>query len=208
MPDKTMVRASMVQPEDLEDRLYKAYISNKLDTLPDVERKVLERMEYADDLIRSGGKYMVYKNVVNEMISHFLDHEIVKRTIENDIARAKRFFLSNYKKEDKEYARGVRIEWLNKIAEEAREDGDFRSAVAAIKEGNDCLGLKKEDIDLPDYTKIERQPILIISDPALIKLPMIENLEEELRKLRSAKSSFMKDAVEDVEFTEEGLDDD
>lgn len=189
----------MIQPEDLLDRLFKAHLADKIDCLPSDEQKILKRMEYADELIRSGGKFMSYKNLVKQMAVKFKADEVTKRTLENDIARAKRFFLSRYKREDKEYARGVRVEWLDRLAAKAEKAGDFKASVAAIKEGNEVLSLKKDDPNLPNYEDLQPPPILIVSNPADIGVPVIDNLEEEIRILNLPKASAMKYADEDIE---------
>lgn len=204
MSRKSVIRTSKIRPEDLLDRLYKAWATNKIKDLPQDEQDILERMEFADDLIRSGGRYMFYKNVLTDMQAKFPD--VCKRTVENDIQRAKRFFLSKWKRDDKEYARGIRVEWLNRIAAKAEEDGEYIAAIAAIKEGNELLALKQDDPDLPAYDQVERQPILVMNDATKMGLPAID--PRELEKLRMSKALYLDAEDVEVEEDEQEADDD
>lgn len=204
---KTLLRPSFIQPEDLLDKLYKAYLADKIEELPEQEQKVLERMEYADAKLREGGSVSRYSNLVNDMLHFFKGHNVTRRTIENDIARAKRFFLSARPREEKEYGRGKHIEWLERVIVEAREAGEFRALPGLFRELKDYQGYMKEDPNRPDYENFERKPILVITDPKQIGVPEIENLEEELAKLRGSKKDYMSAfGAEDVEFEEEQLD--
>lgn len=199
------MRASQIHPEELLDRIFKAWITDKIEELPPAEQKILERMEYADKKIRHGGKGSMYRNLLADMTQKFKEHEVTSRTLENDIQRAKRFFLSAYTREDKEYARGVHIEWLKRFIWKAEALDDFRSVAALMKEKSDVEALKTQDVILPDYSKLHRQPILVITNATELGVPEIENLEEELAKLRKPKTGlkFDSEEIEDAEIVKD-----
>ena len=204
---KSVLRTSFVQPEDLLDRLFKAWISHKIDRLPQDEQRILERMEYADDKIREGGAGALYRNLVEDMLEKFKAQGLSKRTIENDIARAKKFFASARPREEKEYARGKYIEWLERSYTKAEEAGEFKALAPLMREMKEIQNLHKEDPNRPDYEKWERKPILVLNDATALGVPAIDNLEQELAKLRGSKAAFLEDAdIEDVEFEEEDPD--
>ncbi|MGN8055647.1 hypothetical protein ACTJKN_05190 [Pedobacter sp. 22163] len=198
------IRSSFVQPEDLLDRIYKAWLAHAIDKLPEVEQKVLERMEYADRKLTKGGVGSMYFNLLDDMEQYFKEHGVSRRTLENDISRAKKFFLSARPREDKEYARGKSIQWLERLIWKAEEECDFRAAALLMKELDEIQGFKREDPNLPDYEKFEIQPILVISDPTQLGVPQIENLEEELAKLRGSRAQFLSQLdMEDAQLEEE-----
>jgi len=202
---KSLIRASFIQPEDLLDRLFKAWVAHKIEELPQDEQLILERMEYADAKIKEGGVNALYRNLIEDMLEYFKDQNLTKRTIENDIARAKKFFASARPKEEKEYARGKYIEWLERSYVLAEAAGEFKALAPMMRELKEIQNLHKEDPNRPDYEKYERKPILVMNDPTKLGLPEIENLEEELAKLRGSKAAYLEDA-EEVDF-EEGDDD-
>lgn len=200
---KSLIRPSFIQPEDLLDRLFKAWISHKIDELPNDEQRILERMEYADSKIKEGGVNALYCNLVNDMLEYFKDQKLSKRTIENDIARAKKFFASARPREEKEYARGKYIEWLERSYVKAEAAGEFKALAPMMRELKEIQNLHKEDPNRPDYEKYERKPILVMNDPTKLGLPVIDNLEEELAKLRGSKAAYLDDPdIDDVDFEE------
>jgi hypothetical protein len=93
-------------------------------------------------------------------------------------------------REEKKYARGKYIEWLERsyVAAEAAED--FRSLGPIMREIKEVSNLHKEDPNRPDYEKWECPPILVTSSAVDVGLPVIDNLEEELAKLRGSKACF------------------
>lgn len=191
-----LIRSKHIIVDDVLDKLYKAWIGHKVDELEIRDRYLLERMEYADAKLREGGEQSRYTNLVNDMLERFKTHEIgtglmlSTRTIESDIARAKRFFLSVRPREDKEYARGKSIEWLERLIWKAEEAGEFKAAAAFIKELDEIQGFKKDDIDLPDYDAVQPAPVMIITDLAELDIPIIDDLEGELRLLNMPKAVY------------------
>jgi len=207
MNNRPAIRPAFVQPEDLLDRIYKAWLAHRIEDLPLDEQKVLERMEYADAKLCEGGVGSQYRNLLNDMEEKFKEHQITRRTLENDIARAKKFFLSARPREDKEYARGKTIQWLERLIWKAEEELDFKAAAVLIRELNEIQNFKKDDPNLPDYLKVNRQPILVLSDPVALGIPAIENMDEELRKLRGSQIDFLNQQdIEEAELDEEGDD--
>lgn len=103
-----MIRAKDIQPDDVLDRIFKAWIRHKVDEeLSLQDRWILERMEYIDARLSEGGTRAIFSNLVEDVYENFKAHNITKRTIETDIARTKRFFLVVRPRDDKEYAKGM-----------------------------------------------------------------------------------------------------
>lgn len=184
---KSLIRGKDIQPDDALDRIFKAWVSDKIEDLDLQDKWLLERMEYADAIMREGGERSRYNNLVAEMQAYFKHMALTKRTFENDIARAKRFFLATRPREDKEYARGVHIEWLNRLIWKAEDASDFRAAAALMKEKGDVEAFKKVELELPDLNAVQPPPVIITMNPQDIGLPEIENLEERLKALMTPK---------------------
>jgi hypothetical protein len=184
---KSLIRGKDIQPDDALDRIFKAWVTDKTHELTLQDTWLLERMEYADAIMREGGERSRYTMMVNEMMAFFKHQNLTKRTIENDIARAKRFFLATRPREDKEYARGIHLEWLHRLIWKAEDAGDFRAAAALMKEKGEIEAFKKVEMDLPDMNAIQPPPVLITMNPQDIDLPVIENLEERLKALMTPK---------------------
>ena len=191
-----LIRSKDIIVDDVLDKLYKAWIAHKLDDLELQDRWLLERMEYADAKLREGGEMSRYGNLVKDIQQKYKHHApgnalgLSTRTIESDIARAKRFFLSVRPREDKEYARGKSIEWLERLIWKAETAGEFKAAAAFIKELDEIQGFKKDDIDLPDYEAVQPAPVMIVTDLTQLDIPVIDDLENELRLLNLPKAVY------------------
>lgn len=205
-----VVRAKDIIIEDCLDRIYKAWISHKIDDMSMEDQWLLERMEYAEGKLKEGGEGSRFRNLVEDMYEYFRHHDVQKpvtrRTIENDIARAKRFFVIARPREEKEFARGKSIEWLERLIWKAEEAGDFRAAAAFIKELDDIQAFKKEDIERPDYSVLQPPPMMLIIDPSAIGVPVIDDLEEELRLLvipkNASRNTEQFEDAEDADVSE------
>jgi hypothetical protein len=183
-----LIRGRDIKADDVLDRIFKAWIEHKIGDLELNDRWILERMEYIDARLKEGGERSRYKNVVEDTYEAFKCHDITKRTIETDIARTKRFFLTTRPRTDKEYARGMYIEWGQKKLWKLDEDGSDKAYVALFNKLTDLEGFNKEDIERPDYDAIQPPPMMVIMDPAQIGVPVIDNLEEEIRILNLPKA--------------------
>lgn len=194
-----LIRAKDIQSDDVLDKIFKAWVSHRVEDLPIRELRILERMEYADAKLREGGVASIYKNLVEDMRERFKDHAVGNveettnsgmlstRTIESDIARAKRFFLSARPREDKEYARGKYIEWGERKLWKLDEEEDNVGYVLLFDKLSKLQQFHKEDIERPDYSAVQPPPIMVVVSPADIGVPLIDNLEEEIRILSAPK---------------------
>jgi hypothetical protein len=191
-----LIRAKDIIVDDVLDKIYKAYIGHKTETLVLQDQWLLERMEYADAKIREGGEASRPKNLIPEMQQYFKHHAIgdanalSTRTIENDIARAKRFFLSARPREDKEYAKGKYIEWGEKMLAKYERENDNIAWNILYNTLCKVQGFDKEDIERPDYAAIQPAPIFVVSDPADIGVPVIDDLEGIMKILTMPKGAM------------------
>ena len=75
-------------------------------------------------LVKVGKKEVTQPYTFNKLADFLVEeYKISYRTAYDDIANAKKFFLSTYTKDDKDFARGVMIEWGEKFMFEARANG-------------------------------------------------------------------------------------
>lgn len=198
--NRGLIRGRDIIVDDVLDRIFKAWITHTIDDLSLQDRWILERMEYIDALLKEGGEGARYKNVVEFTYQAFKAHDITRRTIETDIARTKRFFLTTRPREDKEYAKGKYIEWGEKKLAQLDRERDHKEWNKLFKELGELQGFKDEDIDAPDYSLLQPPPLMVTTDAADIDVPVIDNLEEEMRILRIPKANKRNtDNIDDAE---------
>ncbi|MHB8209103.1 hypothetical protein [Mucilaginibacter sp.] len=185
-----MMRGKFIQPEDVLDRIYKAWIEHKIDDLALQDRWILERMEYIDAILTEGGKRAVYKYLIEDVYEAFKAHDITRRTIETDIARAKKFFLATRPREDKDYAKAKYIQWGELQLADYKARKQDKAWNALYKELGEIQGFKKDDIDAPDYSLLQPVPVMVVINPVDLGVPEILNLDEELRLLNLPKSKI------------------
>jgi hypothetical protein len=190
-----LIRRKDIIVDDVLDRIYKAWISHTVDEDLDVaDRFLLERMEYIYARLAHGGKRALYKNLVEDTYqafnaSHDVIRSVTRRTIETDIARTKRFFLVARPRDEKEFGRGIAIEQGKRMLAKFEKAGKGKEWVALFKEVNALEGFHKEDLILPEYDSVQPPPLMVMTDPGDIGVPVIANLEEELRLLRIPKKT-------------------
>ncbi|WP_432328913.1 hypothetical protein ACRQ5D_10855 [Mucilaginibacter sp. P25] len=190
------------QRDDALDRIYKAWLSHTIEedlSLQDLW--ILERMEFIDARLRYGGKRAIYKNLVEDTYEYFKGtHGITRRTIESDIARTRRFFLVTRPRADKEYGRGIAIEQGRRMLAKMEKAEKFKEWAILYKELNHLEGFYDKDIDVPNMAEIQPPPLMVVMDPGQIGIPVIDNLDEEIRILSIPKSKPRNaDNIEDVE---------
>lgn len=208
--------AGLIKPRDIKgettyDIILKAYLEHKTDLLSDELKQMLERWRKADSLIRSGelikkgNNDIIRPYNVNRLKDYLVEHYgISRRTADNDIAHAKRFFLSTYDRDDKDYARGIMIEWGETMMWEAHSLGDRKSAAAFFKTLAEMKGLLKDDPDLPDYSKVQLPTLIMIDDPSELGFEKIDNVEEIVAGiLAKRKKSKMDQIIADSDIAEE-----
>ncbi|KAA8483757.1 hypothetical protein BDE36_1779 [Arcticibacter tournemirensis] len=199
-----------IKPETTYDVILKAYLENKIDELPEDQQKMLERWKKADSLLRSGELVKKGNNEITRpynisrltdyLVSHY---KVSVRTARADIAHAKRFFLSTYDRDEKEYARGVMIEWGEELFFEARSMGDYKAAAAIFKTLSEIKGIYNDDPDLPDYSKIQIPQLVIVDDPSELGFEKVENVEEVVASiLAKRKKNKLDKLIESTEIIE------
>jgi predicted acetyltransferase len=186
--------AGLLKPRDIKketnfDIILRAWLEHRLGDLSEDLTAMLERWRMADSLLRDGYLVKKGKNEItqpytfNKLVAFLVEtYGISRRTAYDDIANAKKFFLSTYSKEDRDFARGVMIEWGEKMMWEAQSIGDNKSAAAFYKTLADIKGILKEEQERPDYENINwihqnldslkwkiRMPLLLASWPSVRK---------------------------------------
>lgn len=158
-----------VRPGDIKgntayDVILRAWLTHKVEDLPDKERQMLVRWEQADRLLRNGElvQDLTDDSVVEKhkrfnvsMVVEWLveKYPISKRTAYEDIHNARRFFLSLEGRPDIEYERNIAILIGDELREKCIERGDFKAAAAVFKEVNIIKGLHEQSIEAPDYSE-------------------------------------------------------
>lgn len=199
-----LLRPRDIIVDDALDRIYKAWVAHRVDEDLDLaDRWLLERMEFIDARLMEGGERSRYTNVLEETYQEFnkVDKSITRRTIESDIARTKRFFLSTRPRTDKDYAKGMAIKHAERMLDILEEKGKYKEWVALTKHlDNELHGFNKEELDLPDYQAVQPPPMMMIMNPGDVGIPLIDDLDEELRILKAPKKENRNtDNIEDAE---------
>lgn len=175
------------------DKLSKHWASGKDDsTLPERERKLLERMNFVDNLIRG---YRSRKFCITALRKKF--PEISQATAYRDYNDTKRFFGS-LSLADKEYDRGILEEMAMKGIRMALELGDLKSYFAGIREVRLIRGYSNEDFNkIPVEDLINKQIIVKAAGargPIEINLDNAEEVDyEEVEELLEMTSIFNQD---------------
>lgn len=199
-----------IKPETPYDIILKAYLDHKVDELPEDMRKMLDRWKMADKLLREGQIVKKGKNEITRPynVTRLVDflvetYGVSARTARSDISHAKRFFLSDYDRHEKEFARGVMIEWGEEMMFEARGFGDFKSAAAFFKTLAEIRGILKDDPDLPDYSQIQLPHLVLVTDPSELGFEPVENPDQVVKEiLAKRKKNRLDKLIEDSEIIE------
>lgn len=208
-----------IRPGDIKgnttfDVVMKAYLSHKLDELPEAQRNMLERWEQADRLLRDGelvtlvgekgpvqqhGRFNVSK-VVEWLKERY---KVSTRTAYEDVTNAARFFHSLAGRPDKEYERAIAITYGEAMLEKALEKNDLKAAAALYKELNKIKGLHEQSIDTPDYAEFQPPKMVITSDPTELGFEKVENPDAIVKRiLGESRQSFLESEAQDAEVIE------
>jgi hypothetical protein len=96
--------------------------------LSDFQKKILERLRFADEMIRQNQGRLKRNEIANKIMLHF---DINNQTAFKDIVNAEHVFASSYPL-NKKYEIGCRIEFLKDQIREASAKSDF-DAVARME---------------------------------------------------------------------------
>ena len=210
--------AGLIKPKNIKtkttyDVILKAHLENKIDQLPTDQQKMLERWRQANALMRDGalvtkGDKQITVPYTFGKLADFLvtEYKISYRTAYDDIKHAKKFFATAYTKDDKDFARGVMIEWGEKFMFEAASDGDYKSAAAFYKALSEIKGLLKDDQERPDYENINLPSFNLVVDPSELGFAKVENPEEAVARILAKRKKNKIDQIisesETINFTE------
>ena len=203
-----------IKAETSFDIILKAWLDHKVEQLPENLQNMLTRWRKADALMRNGtlvkkGKKEVTQPYTFQKLADYLveEYKVSYRTAYDDIANAKRFFLSTYTKDDKDFARGVMIEWGEKFMFDCIAEGDRATALGFYKAINELKGLLKEDQDRPDYQNINLPVYNIVADPSELGFPKVDNPDEAVARILAKRKKNKIDQIisesENVDFTED-----
>jgi len=206
-----MIRPKHVQDDSKFDIVLKAWLSHKMDELPDDLKRMVDRWRDADELLRNGvtisaaqggtpGKAFGSRAIVDFLVEKY---GISPRTAWDDITSAKVFFLSHERRPDKEFARGLMIDLGRSMMHKAFETGDYKAAAAFYKELNAIQGLHDHDADTPDYAEFQPPAMVIVTTPAELGFEAIEDKEAIVAKiLKNGRQGFLQDEAIDAEIIE------
>lgn len=217
------MRAKDVVVDDALDRIYKAWLGGKLDGLRQSDKNLLERMQRIDLLVREKSPQTIRKytdkgmpyeveyrrpwrkrELVDWIVAEF---GVTTRQAYIDIDHADRFFHSFETPKEKEFARGMQIEWGEEMMARAEASGDYRAAAAFFKEINQIRGLRThtpEGIDPREL--IPTEPILI-DDPTKLGFPALDEPVEQVKErlMKQLKSGLIDALVDDAEDIDEDV---
>lgn len=210
--------ANILKPRDIKgetnyDVILRHYLAHTLDELPEKLSAMLDRWKMANSLLREGilvkeegqeNGRRVFKHT--QIAAYLVEYYgISYRTANEDIANAKNFFLPEKSRNEKEFARGVMIEWGKEMMFAAYQDKDYKSAGMLWKGLMEIQGLDKDDPDLPDYAKTILPQLVIVDDPSELDAGFrkIENPDELVKEiLARRKKDKMDKLIEDTELAE------
>ena len=219
------LRPKHVSGDTILDRIFKAFLANKMDSLSPTDKSVYERIKEVDCQVRTGFVQKLTKydpeleadvevDRLNRPYQKLeLAHWIMARFGVSqsqayiDIQMSQQFFKTFESRKDKEYARGMHIYWGERLLAEAAHAGEFKAAAAFYKEIGRVSGLYDQDIDLPDYKEFTPIKPKIETDPSKMGFEKIENkdalvasLLKELKGKSSSIDRMLDDEAEDIEF--------
>ena len=219
------LRPKHIKGDTIMDRIFKAFLANKIDSLSPTDRGVYDRIREVDAQVRTGFVQKITKfdydlqlevevSRINRPYQKLeLAHWIMARFGVSqaqayiDIQMSQQFFKTFESKEDKDYARGMHIYWGEKMMMEAHSAGDFRAAQGFYKELSKVKGLHEKDHDIPDYKEFTPIKPVIEPDASKLGFEKIENLDavkaDLLKELKGKSSSIdrmLEDEAVDVDF--------
>jgi hypothetical protein len=210
-----MLQPSDVKGDTLYDVILRAWLGHKLTELPDAQQQILERWQMVDKLIKQGEVVKVLNEdlTFSSQTKRFNFQALVEwlrekygisaRQAYEDIANAKRFFLSCEGRTDVEYARGAAIEHGEMMYWAAFEAGKFEAAAMFYKELNKIKGLHQINIETPDYSDFQPPEMVVTADPTELGFPKLENVNEAVARILTEKrKDFYEDNAEEAEVIE------
>lgn len=208
------------------DRILRAWLRNKLDSLSETDQNILARITEVQKRYEAGYTQVekVYSEVLDKNIEKKLNRPYRKRELAEwisqkfsvslrqayeDIKMSERFFLFNEGPSDKEFARGQLSYWGEKLLAKAEDQGDFRAAAALFKEIRLLKGLDKFEDQTFDPSKFEPINPVIVASPTEIGFEPMENPTAVVAELKkSLKKSVLDKILDDSEDVDDELETD
>ena len=163
-------------------------------TLSPAQQTKLERLDFCDNLLR---KYNNSTAKVQPML--IKKFKVSKRTATNIIHECRSVF-NEVGKVNKEYWRIYLAEKIAEMMDKCYKNKEYAAAAQFQKNLIKTIGLDKEDLNLPDWSAIQRTPILAVCDPVMVGLDPIPNLQKRINELMLKQHGIN---IEDVEADNE-----
>lgn len=200
--------ASLIRPRDIKvadkfDKILKAYLDGKIESLPVDLQKALERWSMCNSMLRQGklvkkGKnkfYAPYKygDLVNFIVQTY---KVSVRTAYDDIKSAKRFFAIEETKEDNDFAKGLFLERLEEMMAECFGIGDRKSAagfakvIMSIRQWD-----KPQDLEMPKYAEMQLPTLILVADPSELGFPKIDNPDAAVKRILAKRKKSKIDSI-------------
>lgn len=209
-----LIKAREIAEETVLDKIGKHYLQGTIDQMPENLKKIKERWDEVYNCFDTG-RFIQYKgsetrvpfkhrDLIKHLVSKF---EISESQAAVDIRDAKQFHMLGISRDEKEYSRGWLIEQAERFMFLAADKGDFKSVAAIMKNLIVMQGFHQDEIELPDYSKVQPPEILIVEDPRKINssLPEVKTSIEALIKKYSqmSKTHIIDKMIGDAEDAEE-----
>ncbi len=127
----------------------------KKSELTDHQREYWERVSAAYDMMVDGQPSKMVMGMLQER--HGLSRVQAWRTVKET-----QLIFSNMEKVDKLFHRQVSAEMALKAYAKAEAKGDVKSMIAATRAYNEATGLHLDDVDAPDWSKIQPHTLIIL----------------------------------------------
>lgn len=202
--------AGLIKPRDITvedkfDKILKAYLDNKLTTLPKDLQDALERWEMVNGMLRQGekvktGKNKYYKPYKYGDVVKFVvaTYNVSIRTAYDDIKSAKRFFCIEETKTDNDFAKGLFLEKLNEMMAESWGIGDRKSAVAISKVIMSIRQWDKQpEDDMPKYAEMQLPTLILVADPSELGFVKIDNPDAAVARILAKRKKSKIDSIFD-----------
>lgn len=213
-----LIRAKDIDVDGPLDRIYKAWLADKLDKLRKSDQALLKRMKRVDELIRmknlqkekryatDTGKpydFEFRRPFRKKELAEWIRTEfgITLRQAYIDVELSNRFFKNLETPDDRDFARGMAIEWGEEMMARAEATGDYRAAAAFFKELNQIKGLRTVESETFDPSQLIPSEPILIDDPSKLGFPALEEPVEVVKErlMKQLKKGFIETMVEDAE---------
>lgn len=187
----------MAKPQTLE--LCRVHLMDSVDDL----RKANIAQQYIDRILRIRAAFNLWNSYPCKKEAEIRDFimrqfKIDKSAAYEDIQIIK-VLLGNFQETTKEYHRFKFNAWIEKAYDVAERKQNPIAMVASANAYGKFNKLDQEDVQKIPYEDIVPQPFEPTSDPTVIGIKQIPNIQE---KIRAMKAKYMQDIAEDITFEE------